>query len=573
MKKIFTKILWGYLAVILLLSFVITLFVFGTVKEFYRKNLVQDLININHSVDYAILPILKSGDYHNLDSVVKILGNDIEARITIINPHGIVLADSKSDPLKMENHSDRPEVIKAFSFGSGSVIRHSYTINRDMLYVAVLLKDKGQILAVSRVSIFMVDFDFLIDSLKYNIAEVIVIITIIALLLAFILSRTLSNPLKNLVNVVKKVSKGDFGVRAMIKNDDEIGLLAESFNNMVDNTKTLFTEINKQKDELNSIIKSIQEGLVVINKEERISLCNESFIRMFGIEDVLGKFYWEIIRNNQVYDLVKKVLSESKNLSVEVRLKNDYFICSANQINSFKELVLIFYNISELKKVENIKRDLVVNVSHELRTPLTVMKGYLETIEDTIGDENKKYLEIVINHTNRLINIVQDLLTVSMLEEKNLKLEYTDVDLEKFFNYIQATFEQKIKSKGLYLNINRDENLKHIHADEFKLEQMLINLIDNSIKYTDKGGVTVNAFVEKQFAVFEIIDTGIGIPAQDQSRVFERFYTVDKSRSRQIAGTGLGLSIVKHIVALHNGTISVESTIGSGSKFIIHLPF
>jgi two-component system, OmpR family, phosphate regulon sensor histidine kinase PhoR len=441
-----------------------------------------------------------------------------------------------------------------------------------MLYVALPIKDGDKIIGVSRISMFITDIDNLINSLRDKILVVILIVMIIALLFAFFFSRNLTRPIKQLVEVSRAVAHGDFDQKVVLKNNDELKLLGGSFNNMINEIKSLFTQVNNQKLELNNIIASIQEGLVVLDQLGKIVLCNQSFEKMTDVESLTGKFYWETVRDTKVATLVKKMGNSSTNLTSEIQIKDEYYLCSANQINSKKEIVLIFYNISDLKKLENIKRDFVVNVSHELRTPLTVIKGYIETIEDDIDKKNLKYIEIIKNHTNRLISIVQDLMTVSQLEDNHIKLNLTEFNIEKLFHDLNITFEQKVKSKNLNLVFIINDNIQIFQGDEFKIEQMFINLIENAIRYTEKGEIIVRAGVEGSFIKFEVSDTRIGIPDKDKERIFERFYTVDKSRSRQIAGTGLGLSIVKHIVLLHNGKICVKSVLNSGSTFIILFP-
>ncbi len=572
MKRIFRKIFLAYLVVIVVLTTTILYFSFSIIKENYKNNLIENLLNINNPIDRAIAPLLLDSNLTEMDSLVKVIGNDIKVRITIINNEGIVLADSQKEPSKMQNHSDRPEVIKAFALGKGSSIRYSSTVKKDMLYVAVPIKVNGKLLGVSRLAIYMDDFDDLISNLRVRILQIVFIVVIISLILAIIFSRNITKPIADLVLVSKAVAGGDFEVKAIAETNDELKLLADSFNNMIDKIRYLFQKTNRQKEELINIISSIQEGIVVIDNEGKIKLTNQSFNKIVNNESAVGMFYWEIIREPAITKIVKKLKDSDKNRNTEIILNDEYYICNANHINDRKEIVLSLYNISHLKKLENIKKEFVANVSHELKTPLTVIKGYIETIEEEIDEKNKKYLNIIKNHTNRLIDIVQDLLTVSKLEDNNIKLDMSEFKLKPFFANVYDTFEQRLKNKNLYLKINlADENLV-LEADEYKLEQLFTNLIENAVKYSEQGGITISAAKENSCMRFEVSDTGIGIPDSDIGRVFERFYTVDKSRARNSAGTGLGLSIVKHIVNLHKGSISVESKYGTGTKFVILIP-
>ncbi|MBM2813730.1 MAG: Two-component sensor kinase [Ignavibacteria bacterium] len=572
MKRIFSKIFVGYIFLIGLLVIPIIYFSYESISHYYLESTIENEVRTCYTLELAIRPYLSNMQFLTLDSAIKELNKKINSRITVIDKNGKVIADSKAVPGKMENHSDRPEVQKALKEGFGKSIRHSYTVKKDMIYVAIPIKIDSALFGVIRLSVFMDDYLILFNELVFKIFNISIIIVCIALLAAYLLSRTFTKPIQNLVRVSENLANGDFNVNVNIKTKDEFKILGDSINLMIEQIGTLFRKTNSQKEELNRIISSIQEGLVVLDENHRISLCNDSFIKITGQKKVIGKMYWEIFRDNNTDKILKNMVASSSNISSEIEFRNEFYICSANHINDNKEIVLIFYNISELKKLENMKKDFVINVSHELRTPLTVIKGYIETIESDIDEPNRKYIEIIKNHTNRLINIVQDLLSISRIEEKNSKLNISEINLPILFNNLTSTFDQKLKSKNLSMDIHIDNNIESMKADEFILEQMFINLIDNAIKYTEKGGIVINAKIEDSSIKFEVIDSGIGIPEKDRERIFERFYTVDKSRSRQNAGTGLGLAIVKHIVMLHNGKISVESTEGVGSKFIITFP-
>jgi len=232
----------------------------------------------------------------------------------------------------------------------------------------------------------------------------------------------------------------------------------------------------------------------------------------------------------------------------------------------------VLYDITDLKNLERLKKDFVANISHELRTPLTAIKGFVETLEEEEEIKNVQYLEIIKRHTDRLMNIVNDLLILSELEQTEKALVTEDVNLVSLAENILKVFEHRAKEKGIELKLGAAKDLKTVRADPFKLEQMLINLLDNAIKYTEKGEVLISLSQDDGKSIIEIKDTGIGIPASNLPRIFERFYVVDKSRSKKLGGTGLGLSIVKHIVLLHGGIIDVESSQGIGTKFTIVLP-
>ncbi len=572
MKRIFSKIFLGYLAIIILLTTLILYFSFDIIYENYKSIIIKNQIYLSNSINYTVSPLIDQNDNVKLDSIVKLIGRDIKSRITIVDLNGIVLADSEANPLNMDNHSDRQEITKAMKSDFGTSIRHSYTVKKDMIYVAKSIVVNNQKRAIIRLSIFIDDFTNLIDILENQIYSIILIVLLISILLAFFLSKTMTKPILILANAFNGVANGDFSIRVNTKTNDELKSLGDNFNSMVEQLEGLFNTTNRQKDELDKIISSIKEGLVVISESGLISLSNSSFKKIVGYENIIGKHYWEVIRDSGAVKSIKKMIESDENNTVEIEIKKEFYICSANHINDNHELVLIFYNISEFKKLETIKKEFVVNVSHELRTPLTVIKGYIETIEEEIDEKNRKYVTIIKNHTNRLINIVQDLLSISQIEEKNIKLDLKQIDLKNLFENLNSTFEQKIQNKNLQIEFKIDDSITTFKADEFKLEQMFINLIDNAIRYTEHGSITISAINEASFIRFEVTDSGIGIPEKDKERIFERFYTVDKSRSRQLAGTGLGLAIVKHIVLLHKGKITIESVVGTGTKFVVLIP-
>ncbi|MEI6090466.1 MAG: ATP-binding protein [bacterium] len=572
MKSIFSRIFVGYLLVIILLTSVVIYFSFKTINENYQENSIDNLSTLNRSIEYQFIPLLKDSNYTELDKEAKVLGKSIRARITVIDLDGNVLADSKLNPRTMENHLDRPEFSSALEKGKGTSVRYSHSTEKNMLYVALPIKIDGMNVGVSRVSIFMDDYDKILGSMESKIINVLLITVLFSLIIAYFFSLGITRPIKKLIMISKAVGNGNFLLRAKFKRNDEIRALGDSFNDMIAKMENQLEDIQEQKEKVNNIISSLQQALVVLDAEGRIKLSNKSFKTLIENRDSLGKFYWEVLKEKKVHKLIKKIIETGERNSIELQHLNDYYICEANKLDNNNEILVLFYDITDIKKLENVKKDFLVNVSHELRTPLTVIKGYLETIDENIDDNNKKYISIIQNHTNRLINIVNDLLAISSLEGKSVNLEVTDVNIESLLENTKLSFDQKMKAKGLTLSINLDPTIETFKGDEFKMEQVFINLIDNAIKYTETGGIVVNVINQHSYIQFDFIDSGIGIPDGDLDRIFERLYTVDKSRSRQMAGTGLGLSIVKHIVMLHNGKISVESELNKGSKFTVLLP-
>jgi two-component system phosphate regulon sensor histidine kinase PhoR len=285
-----------------------------------------------------------------------------------------------------------------------------------------------------------------------------------------------------------------------------------------------------------------------------------------------GRYYWEVVRSSKFDELINQVMEKKESSSAEVELNEKIFLSSAAYLGSQELAVVTLHDLTEAKRLERVKKEFVVNVTHELRTPLTAIKGFVETLEEEKDKKKQNYLRIIKRNTDRLIRIVEDLLSLTELEEKEFPLEREEVNLKELAENVFKIFEQEAKEKDLYLKLLADEKLPLVRADSFRLEQMFVNLLDNGLKYTEKGGVTVGLKSKENEVIIEVEDTGIGIAAEHLPRIFERFYTVDKARSRKLGGTGLGLSIVKHIVFLHGGKIQVKSDLGLGTKFTVTLP-
>jgi len=572
-KSIFVKIFSCFLLIILILSGLILTFSFTAIKDYYIESTAEHLKNLGIALEEQVAPFLEKNDAEGLDALAKRLGRKIHARITVIAPDGTVLADSEENPKLMVNHGTRTEIAQAMEGNTGRFLRESETLKKQMLYIALPLKKNDKTSGVIRLSLFLKDINAMINHARIRILEISSLIIALSLLISFIFARSISRPIKELSAVSRRIADEDFSARVFLKSNDELRELADSFNNMAARMKTLFEELSGQKEELDILISSLQEGILVLGKEEEIVLCNNSFRKIVGNNLTGGRPYWEYFRIPQFDGLIKKTKETKTNISEEISFNNKAFLCSATFLAAKEEIAIIFHDITSIRDLEKIKTDFVSNISHELRTPLTAIKGFVETLQDTVvSGENKHYLDIVHRNTDRLINIINDLLFLSELEEKSIKLEPTELDLKLLLESITRIFEQKLKEKSLSFNMDIDAMLPLIKADSFKLEQMFINLIDNAIKYTEKGSIKISLKEIEGKIEIVIEDTGIGIANEHLSRIFERFYVVDKSRSKKLGGTGLGLSIVKHVVMLHNGFIDVKSSSGNGTKFIIMLP-
>ncbi len=407
-----------------------------------------------------------------------------------------------------------------------------------------------------------------------------ILLAITGVVVAALLARSYTRPLRDLTEAFRRISQGDFAVRVLPPRRGTVKDMADGFNEMAFRTKQMIDQLARQREALDAVIASISEGLMVLDPDGRIILTNDSLRRLVGSAPVDGRYYWEVIRESAFTEMVKTVMASHAAAAVELEYAGRVLSCSASYLPAADETVITLHDITQIARAAELKREFVVSASHELRTPLTAIKGYVETMEETLDDTNRRYLEIIKRHTDRLTNMVADLLTLSELEEKGSRLSLAPVDVAALAASALRLFARQAQTKGIELRLEAEPGLPAVQADAFKLEQVLINLLDNAVKYTDAGEVKVSLAASlstpdpsiPRSLVLAVSDTGIGIAPEHLPRVFDRFYVVDKSRSRAQGGTGLGLAIVKHIVRLHQGDVTVESTPGAGTVVRVILP-
>ncbi|MDN3512976.1 MAG: cell wall metabolism sensor histidine kinase WalK [Candidatus Brocadia sp.] len=414
----------------------------------------------------------------------------------------------------------------------------------------------------------------------------------IALVIGFVLMRINTSPLLNITQIAQNFARGNFARKAEIVSSDEMGVLANAINAMGTELQSSMQTILDDKNRLDAIMAHMNDAIITTDVEERIVLINNAAKTMFGISKIaLNKDYlWEKIRNEKLCNLVREIILSSTKIgdktpatrtteieipSPEKKLLQAHLSPIRIDKNTYG-ILLVFHDITELRKLENTRREFVANVSHELRTPLASIKGYVETLlgNNAIKHEDRQeFLGIIMKHSLRLDNLIKDILELSRLDSHDLKIELSHVDIRPCIENIFSQYKEHCIEKNQSFDLDIPHRIPTIETNEYLLRQLLTNLLDNAIKYTSKGGtVGLKVGPVNKSIWFEISDTGIGIPQEHIPRIFERFYRVDPARSREMGGTGLGLSIVKHIVHLHHGSIKVESSINVGSKFIITIP-
>ena len=571
-KTLFLRIFSGYAAVILLLAAGVMLFAPPLMR---RHNIDEKTAALEHLavlLEPQVLPYLTGAGTADLKTLVVDYGRETGARITVIDPAGVVLADSEKDARDMENHLYRPEIQASLAGEKRLSIRRSATLTQRMMYLGVPLEAGGRIVGALRLSLFMKDIEALLAVFRGELLKVVGAMILVALAIAFVLARSVSGPVREVIDASARVAAGDFGATVSIRRSGEFKRFAQSFNAMTGKLQTLFDETRTKNDEIRGILGSMREGLCVLSRDDRIELSNASFRRAAATESPEGRFFWEVVRSTSLHEAVKKARASKGEASAEVTVGNRVYFGSVTPLATGDRLVVSLHDVTELRALEKTKKDFVVNVSHELRTPLTAIKGFLETIETRAEEENRPYLEIIRRNTDRMIAIVGDLLVLSELEERGPKIDKTALDMTPLAESILKLFEKRARDKGLSLALEVPASLPPIQADAGQMEGLLLNLVDNAVKYTENGAVKVRLSVRDGQLAIDVEDTGPGIGEDHLPHVFERFYVVDKSRSKKLGGTGLGLSIVKHIALAHKGTVSVRSRVGEGTTFSVLLP-
>lgn len=571
MKNVFFKFfIFVFIPVFIVITGLI-IFIHSQKIQNHSNSIIEDFKEQGQIIENIIKPYLIHKEYSFIDSVAKnILFNT--KTFTVILDDSSKLIYSSDDLEKKELYRLKMKVNEILEMSENKLSFEFQELqNGNAVYYKSITQDRKWL-----GSIFLVSYSTLKSDLQNqfinNILLGILLSLIVSVFIGITYSRKITNSLSKIVDASRKVASGDFDIQVELSNKDDFKMLAMSFNEMTEQIRSLFTQLSMQKDELNSVISTMQEGLLVINRNDEIVLSNDSMNRIFNKNSLVGYKYGHLIKKSRLWQLINRTRDKKKSNSCELQIGQDFYLCTADFMEFKDEVLLIFFNITEAKKLEIVKKDFIMNVSHELRTPLTSIKGFIETLMDEIDDKHKQYLNIINNNTKRLISIVEDLLTLSELENKETKLILSDVYLPDLIKNISIIFEQKLKEKNISLVHNFDKDIPLIQADAFRIEQMMINLIDNAIKYSQQGKIGLNLSKKDNFVFIEVKDSGFGIPKEHLSRIFERFYTVDKSHSRKSGGTGLGLSIVKHIVQSHNGEIMVESELGKGTSFKIKLP-
>ena len=588
LRRLFT----GYVVVILVTTVLINSLISEQISKSSLKEIKTNL-EINAAlVTELVKPLLRSADQidnHEFQQAIVALAKKAQHRVTLIAPDGTVLADSEENPVLMDNHGNRPEIIAANETNKANETRYSNTLQKNMLYFAVQVQENNVLVGYVR-SALSLDF---IDEKLYQLRKIVALSALIsgicALLLGFYFIKRFSTPLTDMTNVAKAIAQGDHSQRIHNTLTDELGQLAQAFNVMAENSELRLNDIIADRNRLAMIFTGMVEGVIYVDERKHIIHINQAAANILNIsvtasiEQPIGQQISAVEITEALEQSIRKqsvIKTQMRNNSSENQRLDEVvdIYCAAllNDIGKPIGAVIVLNDRSELDYLEHIRRDFVANASHELKTPITAIRGMTETIledDEMPSHIRQSFMKKIKIQSIRLSSLVTDLMTISRLDANPTKNLLEIVDLTSILKGSIINLQNICNDKNVTLTVQLPDHKVSVRADPQELSQLFDNLIDNAIKYTPSlGNVNIGLTVDEKQAVIIIKDTGIGIDNKSQERIFERFYRVDKARSRELGGTGLGLSIAKNIVNKHQGEISVKSRVKHGTTFTVVLP-
>lgn len=559
--SVFVRIFRGYLVVMFAMTMLLSLVILGEFHSSARRASLSDLTRVGRALEPSVAPLVADSIFSRLQSHIRSAGTAMGARIVLVDRYGVVIADSDPGSPLPENLRTRPDVITAFNGREGTYENPGSAGDPYMLNASVPIFFVDSVIAVMRVSLETDRWQGTLKSLAGKILLMLFCLLLLALAAGWLIARGIAFPLRELAEVADRVKAGDMGARASPGKTREHMQLAVTLNETLSRTEKLVQEIRASDRRNLAVLRSIVEGLLVTDGRGGIVMMNDSFRRMFAVrEDGRG-----------IPPAVAEVLCSSGE-SGRLEAAGAVIAYVSASIEGAPGRVFSFRDITRKEQMENIKREFTLNVAHELRTPLTAIKGYTETMMENPGDDPGPLLQVIARNTDRMINLVRDIQTLSELEDASVSETPSRVSMKEVIEAVLPLFKTTIEKKGLELEVSLPDPSPEVFVDRYRFEQVMVNLLENAVKYTDAGRVQITAGKYAGLVAVAVSDTGPGIAPEHLPRLFERFYVVDRSRSRRVGGTGLGLAIVKHIVEGMGGTVRVESTPGSGAIFTVSVP-
>ncbi|MEE9607826.1 MAG: ATP-binding protein [Myxococcota bacterium] len=564
--------------------------VFGVLAErSLRERELARLANSLEERSALVLELARGAPLHpgrmaELDAIADRAGAAARARVTLIGPDGTVVADSDVTPERLPgvvNHAGRPEVREALAGGVGRSARRSETVGRRLFYLAVPVG--GGAGGVVRLAVDLSDLEAAVAELRGELLAAGAVGLVAALALSYALAWFTTRPLRQMRRVAASIAGGELDHRMPRRSGDELGDISGAIDRMAEQLRQHVAEATGEKERLQAVLNAMVEGVLVVDAKGGILMANARLREFYGVPgEVEGRTALEAIRDAELDEVLAEATRTDEAVSRAVSVARPVARTLRIQAVRFPSgraprmgTVAVFHDVTELARLEKVRRDFIANASHELRTPLAAIRGFTETLLQNGGlapADRRSYLEIIDRHSRRLGHLVGDLLELSRIESGEASLELAAVDAAALAQSLIGDSRPSYAEKGLEVSVDAS-GASVAWADPRAVEQILGNLLDNAVKYTQSGGrIAVKIEGEDGRVRIGVSDNGIGIPGSDLARIFERFYRVDKARSRELGGTGLGLSIVKHLVQRLGGEISVESELGKGSTFWFTLP-
>lgn len=581
-KKIF-----AYIMSVLLITLVISsLFIARTIERQQLANVEEKLESEAYILSQMLSADIYLSDTSRLNILLSEMSDRLHFRITVIDTKGLVLGETNYNPEQMLNHLQRPEIQEALNNKVGKEIRFSSTMNIDFMYIAEPIYKDGNIVGVVRLSTPMKDINGIMKTINFNLIIALIPGLLLSLLLVYRITISISRPIREIKDAAVDITHGKLDRSINIIRNDEIGELAKAIDFMAGSLRDKINSIKDKNTKMEAILSSVVNGIIAIDGNKNILFINPMAQQMLNITegDVVGKHLLKIIRNNKIDNIIRDILENKGFEENEIVVNYPFekiFRLNSNAIrypesDNIIGIIIIIQDITEIRKLEKMRSDFVANVSHELKTPLTSIKGFVETLKAGAIEDNDtamRFLNIIEDESDRLNRLISDILSLSVLENKKSKAIYEVINTADKIGEIVSLLQTQAVSKNINLNARVETGLSNLMGDPDQFKQMLINIVDNAVKYTPEDGtIEVAAHNSGNDVIISVKDNGIGISKEHISRLFERFYRVDKARSRNVGGTGLGLAIVKHIVMQFGGRIEVNSQIGKGTEFILSIP-
>lgn len=556
-------------------------------RQFFLDNTEKELIVRAQLIEFKIADILSVNPVQDqkLNALCKEIGASIQTRVTVVAPSGEVIADSLARTATMENHKNRPEIQTALSGNKGVSTRYSRTLDQNMMYIALPVERNNRVMAVIRTAVPLTAIEENIRSTRNKVFGFLILTIIAAAGVSWYVTRKIIQPLEAIKKGAQAFARGDLSNRLAVPDTEELSALARSMNQMAENLTDRIQEALNRQRELEAVHTSMQEGVIAVDNHEKIITINDAAARIFNFTalEMKSKNVLEVARNYELQSFIRTALSTHEPVEDDIRIHQDkehilniHSSALWDSQNHRMGTLIIFHDITRIRRLEKMHKDFAANVSHELKTPLTTLKGFIETLQempDSSSEDRSGFLKILEKNVNRMIELINDLLSLSRLERlEGTGVRFADNQLFVLIQGAVAACEPLAEKKQIQIQILCPQDLT-VRVDPVLMEQAIVNLVENAVKYSPENSqVDICAWGTGKEIQIDVKDAGPGIAREHLPKIFNRFYRVDKGRSRLEGGTGLGLAIVKHIIQYHNGQITVSSVKGNGTVFHIRLP-